>query len=174
MNAGFRPDNKRNALIEYSVTLNEFLGKPKNDKPGETLYVTELDRERLKSLINSIIEVSGKATRDLCELDIELNRAKIIPPTEVSEKTVTMNSCVELSYEGKDFTVSLVYPNPDDENDYESDIESGELSVLSTVGTAILGYSEGDSIDWETSGKKIEIEIKKLVYQPEASGDFHL
>ncbi|MDD2269077.1 MAG: GNAT family N-acetyltransferase [Eubacteriales bacterium] len=172
MRAGFRPDNKRNALIEYSMTLSDFLGKAKNTK--DSLYVTELDRERLKGLINSFIESHGKVTRDLCELDIELNRAKVIEPAKVPDKTVTMNSCVELSYEGKELTVSLVYPEGGDDTEFNPDAEDGKISVLSTIGTAILGYSEGDSVDWETSERTIEIEIKRLVYQPEASGHFHL
>ncbi len=36
----------------------------------------------------------------------------------------------------------LVYPN-------EADVERGRVSVLAPVGTALLGLSVGQSIDWQ-------------------------
>jgi regulator of nucleoside diphosphate kinase len=42
------------------------------------------------------------------------------------------------------------------------------------VGAAILGYQEGDAIDWSVSDRTRRIVIEKVLYQPESSGDFHL
>lgn len=42
------------------------------------------------------------------------------------------------------------------------------------LGTAILGCSEGDGIRWDAPSGILDIEIKKLLYQPEAAGDYHL
>jgi regulator of nucleoside diphosphate kinase len=45
---------------------------------------------------------------------------------------------------------------------------------LSPIGTAIIGYGEGDNIEWEVPNGRTEILIKKILYQPEAAGDYHL
>jgi regulator of nucleoside diphosphate kinase len=45
---------------------------------------------------------------------------------------------------------------------------------MSPIGTAILGYKEGDRITWEIPSGTIEIFIKKIIYQPEAAGGYHL
>ena len=56
-----------------------------------------------------------------------------------------MNSEVEFRDEstGKVQRLILVYPN-------EADIAEGKLSVLTPVGTALIGVRVGDSIGWET------------------------
>ena len=56
----------------------------------------------------------------------------------------------------------------------EADIDRGRLSVISPVGTAILGYTEGDTIEWKVPSGKRRIKIEKVLYQPEAAGDYHL
>ncbi|MPN08809.1 Regulator of nucleoside diphosphate kinase [bioreactor metagenome] len=78
-----------------------------------------------------------------------------------------MNSRVLMNLNGKDMEVSLVYP-------CDADWGENRLSVLSPVGTAILGYSEGDDIEWKVPSGTARITIKKLLYQPEARGDYHL
>ena len=61
--------------------------------------------------------------------------------------------------------VTLVFPA-------DADIDAGKLSVLSPVGTALLGYAEGDTVEWEVPAGKRRIRIEKILYQPEAAGDF--
>ncbi|HNZ91715.1 MAG TPA: GNAT family N-acetyltransferase, partial [Acidovorax sp.] len=47
-------------------------------------------------------------------------------------------------------------------------------SVCSGIGTAILGYKEGDAFSWRMPHRTCHIRIGKVLYQPEAAGDFHL
>jgi regulator of nucleoside diphosphate kinase len=42
------------------------------------------------------------------------------------------------------------------------------------MGTAILGYKEGDTFAWRLRNRTRHIRIEKVLYQPEAAGDFHL
>ena len=58
-----------------------------------------------------------------------------------------MNSEVEFrdNTTGKVHKVLLVYPE-------EADISERRISVLTPVGTALLGLRTGDSITWETPG----------------------
>lgn len=125
------------------------------------IYVTEMDKFRLQSLIEF---EEGMA---IAELGHEIERAILIDPLEVAEDVVTMNSKVLLRLDNERAEVDLVYPQ-------NADDRSGKLSVLSEIGTAILGYQEGDAIDWVVRDRTREIRIEKLIYQPESRGDLHL
>ena len=78
-----------------------------------------------------------------------------------------MNSRVLLRLDGEPMEFSLVYPRDAHE-------PSGKLSILSELGTAILGYRRGDVIDRVIWDRTRRILIDRLLYQPEMAGDFHL
>jgi regulator of nucleoside diphosphate kinase len=46
--------------------------------------------------------------------------------------------------------------------------------VLAPIGTAILVYREGDVIEWSVPAGRKRIPIEKILYQPEAAGDYDL
>ena len=125
------------------------------------IYVTEMDKSRLQSLIAF---EEGPA---IVELEHEIERAIVVDPRHVARDVVTMNSTIALHLDDQEQEVSLVYPQ-------DADNHAGKLSVLSEVGAAILGYQEGDAIDWMVSDRTRRILIDKVIYQPESSGDFHL
>lgn len=80
-----------------------------------------------------------------------------------------MNSRIKLrdvdTNEEMEFT--LVFPG-------DSNVDEGKISVIAPIGTAILGYSAGDTIEWHVPAGKRRIRIEKILYQPEAEGDYHL
>ena len=78
-----------------------------------------------------------------------------------------MNSKAVIAVEEDEFEISLVYP-------WEADPKKEKISVLSPVGTAILGYKEGDCIQWEIPSGPAVIRIKKMIYQPEKEGIYEL
>ena len=134
-----------------------------------TLYVTQHDKNRLEELARVAGEFGGHARKDVDSLVKELERAVVVSPKDVPPDVVTMNSKVVLrdldTSERMEYT--LVFP-------HEANIETGRLSILSPVGTAILGYATGDSIEWDVPGGKRQIRIAAVPYQPEAAGHQHL
>lgn len=68
---------------------------------------------------------------------------------------------------GKEMIYSLVFPD-------EADVEQGRISVLAPVGTAMIGYRGGDTIEWEVPSGLRRLKVEEVLYQPEASGDYHL
>jgi regulator of nucleoside diphosphate kinase len=56
----------------------------------------------------------------------------------------------------------------------QADIATGKISVLAPIGTGMLGYEVGDVFEWAVPAGARRLQIKEIVYQPEASGDFHL
>ena len=134
-----------------------------------TIYITKFDLERLEDLLDAAGEFSYRDRGDLEELEAELQEGKLVDSKNVPPTVVTMNSCVRLMDvdENKPMIFTLTFPK-------DADIDSGKLSVLSPVGTAILGHSEGDVIEWRVPAGLRRFRIEKVLYQPEAAGDNHL
>lgn len=75
----------------------------------------------------------------------ELCRADIVPHSRMPPGIVRMESHIEYRDDGvgRIRQVQLVYPD-------RADISLGRISVLSPVGTALIGLAEGQSITWAT------------------------
>ena len=64
--------------------------------------------------------------------------------------------------------VTLVYPK-------SADVDQGKISVLAPVGSALLGLSVGQSIEWPVpAGKLRHLRVVAVTYQPEAAGHSEL
>ncbi len=130
--------------------------------------VTALDHERLRSLVEAI---STERDRDALDaLSGELDRAEVVPADRIGPDIVTMNSRVVFRDEetGETREVTLVYPK-------DSDPERGRISVLAPIGSALLGLSVDQTIDWPLPGGKLKrLRIVRILYQPEQAGHFHL
>jgi regulator of nucleoside diphosphate kinase len=133
-----------------------------------TVVITEFDFDRLRHLAESprYRTTHGVLVAGLRE---ELDRGRVVAPAEVPEGVVTMRSRVRVrdlkSRETETYT--LVFPE-------EADIEIGKLSVLAPLGTALLGTRVGDVIEFEAPAGTRRLKVEKVLYQPEAAGDFHL
>jgi regulator of nucleoside diphosphate kinase len=165
--AGFKIERVTNHYYIFSITMRKFLDIMKGEKNMDQLYISEIDKARLKKIIDGMINGSVALNNRVLELSNELSRAKIVDSKEIPENIVTMNSKVNLCLNGEEMMITLVYPD-------EADITENKLSVLSPVGTAILGYRVGNIIKWDVPEGVAEIHIKELLYQPEAAGDYHL
>lgn len=161
--SGFQLERETSALKSYSMTAENYLQFLRDDALGDSIriYVTEVDKARLESLI------ALEHCPAIVEVEHELKRAIVVKPQQVARNVVTMNSKALLQLDGEEIEVALVYPEDADSN-------AGKHSVYSDIGSAILGYQEGDAIDWRISDRTRRIEISKVLYQPEAAGDFHL
>lgn len=119
--------------------------------------------------MNDLIMVTAV---DMAELNLlrayaplrrELERAIVVSSALVPADVATMNSRVRYTDEkdGARRTVSLVYPS-------EADVAKAKVSVLAPVGTALLGLSEGQSIEWDfPDGSRRRLKLEKVLFQPE-------
>jgi len=133
------------------------------------IYITEFDLHRLEELLEVAGAFTFRGRSDLKDLEEEVSRAQVVDSRKVPPTVITMNSRVKLRDldTGEELVFTLVFPR-------EADIDRGRLSVISPVGTAILGYTEGDTIEWKVPAGRRRIKIEKVLYQPEAAGDYHL
>jgi regulator of nucleoside diphosphate kinase len=103
-------------------------------------------------------------------LEEELGHAVVVDSTTVPSDVVTMNSRVwfEDLDTGEQLEITLVYPS-------DADVDQGKVSVLAPVGSALLGLSVGQSIEWPLpGGKSRQLRVVSVNYQPEAAGDLDL
>ncbi|MFX4261998.1 nucleoside diphosphate kinase regulator [Pelotomaculum propionicicum] len=133
------------------------------------IFITEKDRIRLQKLINEAKEFHPGSKEYLINLEQELNRAQLVDSKNIPHDVITMNSKVLLKDldSGEEMIYTLVYP-------HEANLLENKISVLAPVGTAIIGLREKDIIDWEIPDGIIKLKAEKILYQPEAAGDFNL
>jgi regulator of nucleoside diphosphate kinase len=113
------------------------------------IIVASEDRPRLLDLV-AIGDRAGVAE----QLEVELERARVVPLAEVPADVVVMNS--ELECEVVDThqrrRLHLVYPR-------DADSSAGRVSVLAPLGCALLGLRVGQEIDWEMPGGARRIRV---------------
>lgn len=131
------------------------------------IFITKFDKKRLEDIIDDMVSSRQKDRLDLETLRAELKQANVVESQKIPPTVVTMNSKIQFRDldSGEDTVVSLVFP-------IEANYDDGRLSVTSPIGTAMLGYAEGETIEWTVPAGKRRIKIEKVLYQPEAAGHF--
>lgn len=106
-------------------------------KPAITM--TRSDHERLSRLAETW-SVRNPNVAD--ELLAELDRARVVDEGRISAEVIRMGSTLRFTSDlGEDRLVTLVFPG-------EADIAQGKVSILTPIGTALIGLKVGQSIDW--------------------------
>lgn len=153
-------------------TLRQNKSRRKNMKAtaSKEIYITKHDLARLTDLIVLSRSFSdGFANKHLRNLAREINRAKIVDSREIPPDVVTMNSKVRLLNRTTQemHIYMLVFPADDDGH-------PEKVSILTPLGTSLIGYRIGDCFDLESMGESGSYQIEDLLYQPESAGDYSL
>jgi regulator of nucleoside diphosphate kinase len=124
------------------------------------ITVGDSDFHRLKSLATAALDRIPDVAEELLA---ELERAKVVADESVPDDVVRMGSSVEYRTGEDRKRVTLVFPP-------EADIAAGKVSVLTPIGTALIGLSTGESIRWSArDGRSHELAIVS-VEQPAHNG----
>jgi len=136
---------------------------------GATIHITKYDLERLLKLLHAAGSTQYRGSEYLKRLQSELERATVVAPQDIPGDVITMNSTVSLedTATGEEEVYTLVFPE-------DADLSQGRLSILAPIGTGMLGYQVGDIFEWDVPDGKRRLLVKKIIYQPEASGNFEL
>ena len=130
--------------------------------------LTELDHARLTRLLPH----TGTAAREagVATLQAAMDNAEVVGTRAVPPDVVTMYSRVQLveAGSGRRHVYTLCYPA-------DAEPAEGFVSVLSPVGASLLGLRVGAWARWQTpGGEEVQAQVRALLFQPEASGDFTL
>ncbi|MEA5113632.1 MAG: nucleoside diphosphate kinase regulator [Geobacteraceae bacterium] len=135
----------------------------------KTIYITEADKAKLEKLLAEEILKADDGFSRLEGLTKELMKAKVVDSADVPSNVITMNSKVLLKQldSGKSEEYVLVFPK-------HANDKINMVSILSPIGTAIIGCRVGDVFGVKTQDGERQMMVEQILYQPEAAGDYHL
>ena len=115
------------------------------------IIVSDVDIYRLRGLLGAGSE----------ELHAELEQAIVMPVGEIPRGLVTMGAKLQARdlRTGRIEGFQLVYPR-------DADPAAHRVSVLAPLGTALLGNSEGDTVEWHTPGGRRSLRIERVMQAP--------
>jgi regulator of nucleoside diphosphate kinase len=119
------------------------------------IAMTIADRERLERLANASMARFPQTAEYLAR---EVERAQILDLGHDGPQFVRMGAWVEFRDDrtGQVRRVSLAYP-------HQADISAGKVSVLTPIGAALIGLSEGQSIEWQApAGDKRSLTVLRI------------
>ena len=117
----------------------------------ETLGIPELAAAIAES--HDLTKAKAKAILD--GLRDELDRAKVLDTDAMPDNVITMNSRARFREEtsGREYELTLAWP-------HAAGTTAGEVSIFSPAGSALLGLSVGQHIDWQTpEGHVIQLKV---------------
>src|SRR5690625_978630 len=121
------------------------------------IFISTDDYNRLNRIINDFIRQSKSLPGPVRLLQGELQRAALLEDELMPSGVISLYSRVELldleSREKEEWTLTL----PEHAN-----FDRKRLSILAPLGTAILGYSVGDEIEWERPGGTRKVRIERV------------
>lgn len=124
------PSRTRGAVINMTQT---------NHKPR--IVVSDADHARLSDLAAGALQRFPEIAE---ELQAEMVRAEVVAASVLPADVVRMGSTVEFrSNGGQHRRIELVFP-------IDADISANKVSVLTPIGTALIGLSAGQSIRFTT------------------------
>jgi regulator of nucleoside diphosphate kinase len=110
--------------------------------------------KRLLSLSGNYKDASRK--NSVLRLQNELETAIVTNDEEMPDDVIRFNSEVTIvSNDGWENSFQLVSPT-------ESNFSNKKLSVLTPMGLAVMGYAQGDTIDWEFPGGVKSLKVKEV------------
>jgi len=123
-------------MLAYADLLGRKIVKTKN------IVLAEADYVRLRHLIESSRRLGQRDAEHLDGLEQELERAIVVG--ETPNDVVTMNSRVRVRdmNSGREVTYEIVFPP-------HADVAKNRISVLAPIGTGLLGYSIGTTVEWQ-------------------------
>jgi regulator of nucleoside diphosphate kinase len=123
------------------------------DRP---IVISEPDARVLRGLLARAAH--GHDQEHLEELSQELERAQVLEPAQVEADVVTMYKPVRILDLSNGVRQELILVSPADAN-----VTARRISVLAPLGTALLGYRQGDEVEWAMPGGVRRLRIESVL-----------
>lgn len=122
------------------------------------IVVSKADHDRLTDLATASLDRVPETAQELLD---EMERAEVVGAPAVPANVVGMGSTVTFQSDGgRKRRVTLVFP-------IAEDIAESRVSVLTPIGTALIGLSEGQSIEWSArDGRRHQLTVLAVERPP--------
>ena len=125
--------------------------------PLPHILISQSEEKRLTAIATAAAKRSPQVAAVLLR---ELERADVLPESEMPSNVVRIDSIVEFEVDdGRRLKVQLVLPK-------HADILVGKISVLTPVGAALIGLSPGLAMEWSGNDGKERLLRVRAVSQP--------
>ena len=120
-------------------------------KIKEQLVLRKDDYAIMINLLRGGVDRASFDRSNAEELEGELKKAKLVASNKFPGDIVGLNSKVVIQEEGAGNVMELVLVTPG-----KADIKQRKISVLSPIGTALIGFKKGQQVQWTVpAGKKV-------------------
>lgn len=96
--------------------------------------------------------------RNAEDLRIELKKAKLVNKDDFPDDIVRLNSKVRIKAEDNDRVMELMLVTPD-----KADIKQKRISVMAPIGTALIGFRQGEKVKWQVPAGKKTFTIMEVI-----------
>ncbi|WP_413776789.1 nucleoside diphosphate kinase regulator [Mesorhizobium sp. AR07] len=122
--------------------------------------VSDADHDRLTGLARASLDRTPETAEELLS---EMDRAVVTKAAAMPADVVRMGSTVTIRGESGDTQrITLVYPG-------DANITENRISVLTPMGTALIGASRGQAVRWSGRGGR-ELSVTVEAVETPASG----
>ena len=128
--------------------------------------VHEGDRQALEQMIARLRRLPVAYRPHIGPLATKLRRAVVVAADGVEAELVTINSRVLLRDLDDARTETFMLVLHEDADDLH-----GRISVVSDLGTALLGARVGDVVEWRYRGWARRLRIDRVLHQPKTAGE---
>jgi regulator of nucleoside diphosphate kinase len=119
-------------------------------KTNSRLVLAKEDYEIIMSYVKRGLPTISFNRQDAEELEIELKKAKVVAREELPHDVVRLNSTVTIKEEKENKIIELTVVTPEKAN-----IKQRLISIMSPIGTALIGFRKGQQVKWKVpAGKK--------------------
>jgi regulator of nucleoside diphosphate kinase len=129
----------------------------KSPRVGKEVIMRKDDYQLLVSYVNGSQRKSAFDQRNAEELQKELKRAIIVDASDFPPDVIRLNSKVHVQPEGKKKVMEITLVTP-----AMADISQGRISVMAPIGTALIGYREGQKVKWNVPSGPTTFTIVKV------------
>ncbi len=114
------------------------------------LIVLRDDYETIMTYVKQGLGKNRFNRKDVEDLEAELRRSKLVAKEELPVDVVRLNSTVTIKDEQETSILQVTVVTPEN-----ADIKKKWISIMSPIGTALLGFKKGEKVSWKVpAGKK--------------------
>ncbi|MBD0295652.1 MAG: nucleoside diphosphate kinase regulator [Flavisolibacter sp.] len=129
-------------------------------KKNNGLVLRKDDYEIILSYLRGSQNKSAFDRQNAEELQAELKKATLVDKDNFPQDVVRLNSKVKIAEGNKGNVMELVLVTPDKAN-----ITEGKISVMAPIGTALIGFRQGQKIKWQVPAGKKTFTIMEVINQ---------
>lgn len=124
----------------------------------DQLVLTRDDYKLLNSYLNGRWPKTTFDRRNAEELQTELKKAKLVNADDFPLDVVRINSRVKIKAENTGKIMELILVTPD-----RADIKRNQISIMAPIGTALLGFRQGQKVKWQVPAGKTTFTILEVI-----------